>query len=167
MKKIPLTQGKFAIVDDEDYERLSKHKWYAQKTKNTWYAVRTIGDGKEQKTILMHREILNIPKGFGTDHINHNGVDNKKGNIRRCNQSQNLQNKRKTKGTSRYKGVSWYGRHKKWYVQIVHNGQWHGLGYYDNEILAAKAYDRRAKELFGEFACLNFGNVVYDEDEIF
>lgn len=154
MKKIPLTHGKFAIVDDEDYEWLNQYKWCAVKIRNTYYAMRA----EKGEHIAMHREILGLVKGDGkqTDHRNHNGLDNWRCNMRVCTHSQNQHNQRKQNGTSKYKGVSWYKRDKKWRVCIQINERRICIGYFDNEIDAAKAYDTKAKELFGEFAYCNF-----------
>lgn len=157
-KQIPLTQGKFAIVDDKNYEWLNQWKWHAAKRGCTFYAERVTSRrlGK-QKSISMHREILNVSKGQEADHINHNGLDNRELNLRIVTRTQNMQNRRLlTRGTSPYKGVCWNKRARKWYGCIQSNGKWIYLGTYDNEIEAAKTYDRKAKELFGEFAQTNF-----------
>lgn len=151
---IPLTQGLFALVDGEDYEQLSKHKWYAKKNRNTFYAVRMIY--KPKKTILMHRVIMNAQPREEIDHRTRYGLDNRKTNLRFCTHAQNLQNQQSQNGTSKYKGVCWHNRDKKWHTQIKHNGKNIHIGYFNNEIEAAKAYDRKAKELFGDFAYLNF-----------
>jgi hypothetical protein len=153
---IPLTQGKFAIVDAEDYERLSRHKWRVLKIKgDRFYAARTAGG----KTILMHREIMNPPPGMLCDHKNHNTLDNRRSNLRICTAAQNQQNRLpNTGGTSRYKGVLWHKEHQKWQAKIGYNGRHIHIGYYDYEADAAIAYDDMAVELFGEFACLNFNH---------
>jgi hypothetical protein len=98
-RRIPLTQGKFTIVDPEDYPRLAKHKWLVRKCNHTSYAarMRPIDAGGKQRTIWMHREIMNEPEGLLVDHINHNGLDNRKSNLRTATQWQNAQNRRKTK----------------------------------------------------------------------
>lgn len=155
MKTIPLTQGKFAIVDDEDYERINKHKWYALNCHGYWYAIRNVGKFPNRGHIYMHREILNVPSGFDTDHRNHCGLDNRKLNIRSCVKAQNNRNRKRQSGISKYKGVSWKKQNKKWVAQIGGSPRIH-LGYYKNEIEAAQAYNKKAKELFGEFACTNF-----------
>lgn len=156
MKRIPLTQGLFAIVDDEDFEWLNQWKWSAFKSRYSYYAQRNQGPRKKQKTILMHRQILNAQKGQITDHKEHNGLDNRKENIRICTPRQNSQNSRKMKkGSSIYKGVIFHIHKKKWMAQIYHKGINKYLGYFDSEIKAAKVYNKMAKELFGKFACLN------------
>jgi hypothetical protein len=162
MKEIPLTRNKVALVDDEDYEYLSQWKWHAQPDKNNWYAVREqswIENGKRVRTSMsMHREVLKL-KSFKehpvqVDHRNHDGLDNRKGNLRRVDNSKNMANRRSFTGVSKYKGVFKSG--KNWRVRIQYNKQLLNLGSFPNEDDAAKAYDSKAKELFGEFAHLNF-----------
>jgi hypothetical protein len=159
MKRIPLTQGKYAIVDDGDYKWLSQWKWYAVKSYNTYYAVRAYSRSC-RKPIYMHKLILNPPDGFKSDHRNNNGLDNRRQNLRICTNSQNSQNKRAGQsGTSQYKGVYWHKqgkRKKRWVASIMTNYKPIHLGYFQNEIEAARAYDKEAKELFGEFAYTNF-----------
>lgn len=99
MREIPLTQGKVALIDDEDYEELSQYKWTAHhRAKNTWYAVRYVGkrvDGKRVGVhIQMHRVITNCPDGLVVDHINHNGLDNRKENLRTVTAAVNAGNRR-------------------------------------------------------------------------
>jgi len=106
--------------------------------------------------IRMHRLILKAQKGQQVDHINGNGLDNRKDNLRFCTSSQNYQNSRKRKNcSSKYKGVWWHKQSKKWQTGIVLNYKNYHLGYFTNEIEAAKAYDLTAAEFFGEFARLN------------
>ena len=162
MKKIPLTQGKFAIVDDWNYEWLNQWKWCANKYHNTYYAIRAQHNPETNRPtiIYMHREILGLTKGDGivTDHGNHNGLDNQETNIRRCSNKQNIQNSLLRKdNTSGYKGVSWNRPVKKWGASIRDNGKKINLGYFTRSIDAAKVYDKKAKELFGKYAYTNFG----------
>ena len=160
MKRIPLTQGKFALVDDVDYERLNKYKWYAVKNKNTFYAVRCIHlPGRKSRVIWMHREILGLKRGDPrqTDHRNHNGLANWRDNLRICNGLQNSRNKSKQKNcSSKYKGVSWYKAGYKWKAEIRVDNHSIYLGYFDNEIEAARVYDNAARKHFKEFANTNF-----------
>ncbi len=152
MKEIPLTQGKFAIVDDKDYDWLSKWKWCY----NSGYAVRmSPGVNGKQRKILMHREILQTLKGTETDHINGDRLDNRRYNLRVCTHSQNMMNQRKTRGCSRFKGVHWHKAHKKWHAKIKKERKNQHIGYFDVEDNAALAYNEAATELFGEFASLN------------
>ena len=154
-KLIPLTQGKFAIVDAEDYERLSKYKWHVDKGDSTYYAAR----GIVGKNFRMHREILNAPEGLVVDHRNHNGLDNRRENLRLCTVAENNMNRRPSKRankSSRFKCVSWDKRRKRYQAYIQQNGKTVRIGRFKSEVAAAKAYDEKAKELFGEFAYLNF-----------
>lgn len=149
MKRIPLTQGKFALVDDEDYVELNQHKWCAYKQGNTFYAARAVN--------LMHREILGLKRGDGkvTDHIDHDGLNNQRSNIRVCTQQQNMMNKRKRKNnSSKYKGV-YFLKTNKWIAQIHFDNKSIHLGLFDDELEAAQAYDKKAIELFREFAKTN------------
>ena len=159
MKQIPLTQGKYAIVDNADYEWLNQWKWCAEKIGNIYYAVRTIKINGKNIPQLMHRLILGLIKGDGklTDHHNHNGLDNRLENLRICNNSQNHHNQLPQKDCiSKYKGVGWFKRDKKWCARICMNRKHYHIGYFDTETKAAKAYDKKALELFGEYACINF-----------
>jgi len=158
-RRIPLTQGKYAIVDPEDYERLNKYKWHVQRGANTYYACRNSRIGKKRVSIKMHRQILNPPDHLLVDHINRNGLDNRKANLRPATRSQNSMNKPfiKTKpSSSKYRGVSWSKSQKKWNVQIGLNGQHKFIGYFHDQIKAAKAYDKAARKYHKEFAVLNF-----------
>ena len=154
-KRIPLTQGKFAIVDDEDFEWLMQWKWCAHRCYyvEKYYAVRSF----KGKTIRMHREILKLSVEEACDHRDGNSLNNKKCNLRKATQQQNLQNRKPRKNcSSQYKGVNWDKQHKKWRTRIVHNGQQICLGFSNDEIEAAKMYDKAAKTFFQEFAYLNF-----------
>jgi hypothetical protein len=159
-RKIPLTQGKFAIVDEKDYKELNKHKWSASKIKTCYYATRREWTKKIQKyrEIKMHRQVLNAPDDKFVDHINHNGLDNRRVNLRIVTAWQNNLNKRKQKkqSSSRYKGVSIKKGTGKWISTIHYKGSQIYIGRFDDEEAAARAYDEKAKELFGEYACLNF-----------
>jgi len=160
-RRIPLTQGKYAIVDPDDFERLNKHKWYAVQCKNTCYAGRNSRPGASQKRlyIKMHRVVLKPPEGFIVDHINRNGLDNRKANLRLATRAQNSLNRpyiKRPNSPSKYKGVTWHKRNKKWQAQICYNGIHKTIGYFHDEVAAAKAYDKAAKKYHKEFAVLNF-----------
>lgn len=157
MKKIKLTQGKYALVDDEDFDELNKHKWFARydKCMEGYYALCHLKDEK-RTMVYMHRIIMNAPKGVEVDHINHDTLDNRKENLRLCTHSQNLMNQIQHKlFSSKYKGVSWHKGNKRWISRIMINKKQINLGCFDNEEESAKAYDKKAKEAFGEYALLN------------
>ena len=157
MKKIPLTQGKVALVDDEDYEWLSQWKWNAYRDKGVWYAKRQDWNGGKERTIRMHREILGLKDPeVPVDHRNHDGLDNQKSNLREASGNKNQSNMRKQADrSSRYKGVSWRKDNSKWAAYIRNDGHLFHLGYFANEEDAAQAYNRAAIICFGEFAELN------------
>lgn len=158
MKQIPLSQGKFALVDDEDYEFLMQWKWCAHKEYNTYYAIR--GRRALEKTgatkIKMHRQILGItdPKIL-VDHIDHNGLNNQRSNIRQCTHHQNLMNSGRVSGVSKFRGVWWDKARSKWEAGLRMKYIKKYLGRFDSETDAAIAYNKAAKEHFGEFAFLN------------
>jgi hypothetical protein len=161
-RRIPLSQGKYAIVDPEDYDRLSRHKWYTCNRDHTYYAIRGQWSPKLKKrlTIAMHREVIDVPDDLYVDHINHHGWDNRKANLRPATAADNARNARypKINTTSKYRGV-WYNKKKKrWRAVIGLNNTRKVIGNFRDEIDAAKAYDKAAKKYYGEFAILNFPN---------
>ena len=152
MKEIELTQGKKSIVDDEDFEILSKFKWYASFNSKTFYAMRSF-DGT---TALMHREILRPEPGQIVDHKNGNGLDNRKSNLRVCSHKQNLMNRSKQKNNSSgYKGVALMRDRNKWYASIKVNGKSISLGVYKEKEDAIKAYREASNKFFGEYDYFN------------
>lgn len=163
MKKIKLTQGKFALVDDDDFEYLNQFKWQAKRAQRKvelWYATRSQATGYYKRIeIKMHREIMKAPKGMDVDHISGDGLDNRKDNLRICNRKDNSKNKCKFIGTSsKYKGVSALMSNAG-YIQITAkimcDSKPYYLGTFKTEREAALSYDRKAIELFGEFARTN------------
>ncbi len=159
MKRIPLTQGQFALVDDEDYEWLSQYKWQAMKKRpKLWCASRhSKWDGKRSSSIKMHRNILDAKRGQQVDHINGDSLDNRKANLRLCTGSQNQMNSHARKnGNSKYKGVCWDKRSKFWQVAIRINKRNVYLGIFRNEKNAALAYDDAARKYHGEYGRYNF-----------
>lgn len=154
MKQIVLTQGKFSLIDDEDFERINKYKWYAAKGNNTFYAQRY--DHEEGKLIKMHRYILNINGKNVVDHINGNGLDNQKSNIRICTNAQNSANRRVSKNSySKYLGVCFEFNRGKWRARITTDKIKKHIGYFKTEENAATAYNIYAEKYHGEYANLN------------
>jgi AP2-like factor (euAP2 lineage) len=140
------------LIDDEDFKKISNEKWHVKKCGNVFYAYKNVYTSKkESTTLMMHRLILGLtnPK-IKTDHKNHNGLDNRKENLRICTHQQNNQNCRPKKNTiSKYKGV--VKTNKSFTAKINKNH----IGRFDSEEDAARAYNVKAKELYGEFAYLN------------
>jgi hypothetical protein len=158
-RRIPLTRGKYAIVDPEDFERLNKFKWHTNKGRYTCYAVRTAFKNGKRIHTKMHRVIMNAPEHLLVDHINHNGLDNRKANLRTATIAQNNVNRasyKRKNSPSKYKGVYWSKRDQKWQVQICYNYKIRTIGQFEDEIHAAKAYDQAARKYHKEFAALNF-----------
>lgn len=153
MKHINLTQGQVAIVDDEDYEILSKLKWSVSETKRgTYYARHAKWISGKTVSLLMHRMIMKVEKGMYVDHINHNELDNRKTNLRICTKAQNNINKTGS-GVSKYLGVSFLNG--KFVATIYANKKQKYLGRFIKETDAAEAYNKAAKIYHGEFANLN------------
>lgn len=166
-KVIKLSKGYMALVDQGDYGELSGYKWQASASSaRTVYARRVIQKNGERKTIYMHDVIMGQK---GVDHISHDLlrfrlIDNRKANLRLAGQSLNQANQRKQSRslTSKYKGVHWYGRYRRWEVQIKARGTKVYLGRFYDEKAAAIAYDLKAQEMFGEFALTN--RAIYPQD---
>ena len=158
-RRIPLSQGKFAIVDPDDYHRLAGFKWRLCRTKgkNVLYAERSIRlpNGKYSR-ILMHRRLIYVPDGYVIDHINGDGLDNRKANLRIATVAQNAWNSKKRNSASGYKGV-WFDKNKRlWRAAIVCNRKRIHVGYFKNKLDAANAYDNAARKYHKDFASLNF-----------
>lgn len=159
MKKIRLTGGLYALVDDQDFEKLSRYRW---RVNAQGYAVRReytrISKGvRHGKDIRMHRQIMDEPEGLEVDHKNGNGLDNQRPNLRVATHRQNMFNRRKqSNNKSGFIGVSWSKQNKKWYACIgLPNRKTKCIGFFDDVIEAAKAYNQVALELRGRFARLN------------
>jgi hypothetical protein len=143
MKEISLTKGKVTLVDDEDYIELSKYKWgLCSSSKNLFYATRHDG----QKPIAMHRVIMNTPKGMETDHINGNGLDNRRENLRIVTRRENQQNRHVFK-TSKYPGVSRIKGTDRWSAHIYINKKNCYLGSFEDEMEAALRYRKACDRL--------------------
>jgi hypothetical protein len=160
-REIPLTRGLVALVDASDYEYVAQFRWWAKwspRTQSFYASGRMRG---HRRVFTMHRLVLNAPLDRFVDHINHDTLDNRRGNLRLVTNQQNVKNARPwRKGTSRYKGVSWDAGHKKWVAQI----DWRDpdgkrrharLGRFADERSAAAVYDSAARQHHGVFAWLN------------
>lgn len=159
MKRIALSGkngiGKYALVDDEDYDNLITHKWAVS---NMGYATRLVYSKEKSgvKRQLMHRLIMDSPTNLQIDHIDNNTLNNQKSNLRPSTQAQNCWNRKiSSSNTSGYKGVTFIKRIDRWQADIYHNYRRYRLGSYLTKEEAAQAYNTKAKELFGEFALLN------------
>lgn len=159
MKEIELNgktgEGKFLIVDDESFWDAMSWQWrlsvHGYAVAHHWY-------DKKDHRVAAHRLIMGCPKEMQVDHINGNRLDCRKSNLRICTNQQNQWNRRPEGGSSKYKGVWLFKKVKKWTAKIYLNNKNVYIGIFKTEIEAAKAYDKKAKELFGEFARLNFPN---------
>lgn len=151
MKKIPLTRGKYALVDDEDYPMLSKYKWCAD---SKGYAVRR--EKGTNRTVSMHRQLAAPPKGMEVDHKNGNKSDNQRENLRVCTRAQNARNCKSPGGSSRFRGVSWNRSLVLWDSYIHYKNKKLHIEWCRSEEDAAVYHDVAAQLFHGPFARLNF-----------
>lgn len=170
MMEVPLTRGLVALVDDTDYDQVSRFSWCATRVGRRFYAVRTEQRGGRRRTVLMHRWLMTPPAHLEVDHRNGNGLDNRRENLRIATSSQNKANRkvRLESKTSRYHGVHWDKARGQWRVSVrggekgasgksrsVH------IGRFDDEVEAARAYDSAAIRYHGEFSATNFPKEDY------
>ncbi len=156
-KVIDLTQGRHAIIDSEDFEKVKKYKWHlmSNKAKTHFYARCNVYTKGKGKNIYLHRLIMNAEKGKLVDHKDGDGLNCKKSNLRISTQAQNQQNRKKFKSSTGYKNV--VGKDRKTFrYTITVEGKRKYIGNFTKAVDAARAYDEHAKKLFGEFARLNF-----------
>lgn len=153
MKILRLSNGQSSFVDDDVFEWAKEINWCASRSDWNTYVVNY---GETPKAYL-HRKIMHAPKGVQVHHVNGDTLDNRRENLRLASNSENCRGARKRNDTyeSRYRGVGWYRRDEVWRAQIVVNGKQIHLGYFDLEVDAARAYNRAAREHFGEFATEN------------
>lgn len=148
MMLIPLSRAQFAKVDDADFGWLSQWKWHALKQPNTFYACRTIKNGGRKSTIWMHRLINDTPTDLKTDHINGDGLDNRRSNLRSVDHQANMINCARHKaGSSRFRGVSWHIRQQRWIAQITVDYRNIYIGVFDTEEAAHEAYSAARNRL--------------------
>lgn len=154
-REIPVGHGMFALVDAQDYDWLSRWNWHTRKYRNgATYAIRNalLGQGEEMRYVAMHREIMQPPEGATVDHVNQNGLDNRRGNLRLCDKAQNGWNRGATKrSTTKVKGVHFLKRTGRYQAQIMIRGKRTHIGYYATLEEAKDAYEKFAKEAQGEF----------------
>lgn len=156
MKEITLTQGKVAIVDDEDFERINAFKWYAHHNAGYWRAVREVRNDGWRGGLCMQHLVLMPLKGYVVDHIDGNALNNTRGNLRYATVAQNRYNSSALRNsTSRFKGVNWCSARGRWEVFIKSQNKSRFIGRFDDEEDAALAYNVAAQLYFGEFARLN------------
>lgn len=160
--EIPLSQGKVALIDEEDLPLVAGYSWhvYHKSDSHLWYAVAWIPGCRPKRKIGLHNLIVGAPR---VDHRNGNGLDNRRENLRECTQRQNIRNTRKRASASRFKGVTFQrdrATHAKPWLAQIKGERKQNLGRYATEEEAARAYDRAASTMFGEFAKLNFPTEV-------
>lgn len=155
MKLLPLTKGKFAIVDDEDFEFVSQWKWQLGYRDCAQRSV--FKENGQRHTIYLHREVTKAPDGVEVDHIDSNRLNCQKSNLRFCTHNLNVRNalKRSTVTSSKYKGVCWHKRQKKFNASIRVDGKRYNLGSFTSDKDAAIRYNEAARIYHGEFAKLN------------
>lgn len=166
MKEIPITRGLVTLVDEEDYDTLMQWKWHAAPDGPRCYVLRNVRLNGRRTSLSMHRFLMGTDASVHVDHIDNNGLNNQRSNLRVATFTQNQANKRKRSGcSSQYKGVSRYPRGSLWQASFYGQGFTQYLGLYTTEEEAARAYDRAARAKFGVYARLNLPEGDPDEDE--
>lgn len=156
-REIPLTRGLVALVDDDDFERVSQFRWYPAKSATPNGTTYAQGRAGTRVTISMHRFILQPPPGFEIDHANHDGLDNRRSNLRLCTRSQNIANRRPAvTGRTGYRGVTPATGGNGFRVRVEFEGERRHIGHFFCPVEAAHAYDEAARRIHGAFAILNF-----------
>jgi hypothetical protein len=162
VREIPLTRGMVALVDDEDYEEVAALRWHALRKKNGWYAQANIRDGSRRTTVEMQVFLMGKPpEGKQRDHVNGNGLDNRRRNLRWATSIEQAQNRRRQRNAAPgFKGIRRVDGGTRWQARIETPTGRVSLGTFASQEEAAQAYDAKAKEVFGAFARLNFPNDV-------
>jgi len=159
-RRIRMSLPRYAKVNPADYKKLRKYEWLVRKGTNSSYAYRRLrrGKGKKSSLIYMHQEIIDVPAGMVIDHINYDGMDNRSKNLRAATLAQNICHRKKRSGAkhSKYKGLCWKKKDRRWETRIGLGKKQIHIGSYRSEIDAAKAYDTAAIKYHGQFASLNF-----------
>jgi hypothetical protein len=158
MKPVPLTQKQITLVDDADYDKVvAAGSWYAQRQRNKtkWYAAINRWENGKSRKIYLHRFLMNTD--IEVDHVDGNGLNNQRYNLRECTRKENNRNKTvsDTKNHTIHKGVYWIADKHKWRAIICVDRKNIHLGYFVEELSAVKAYDDAALKHFGAFACTN------------
>lgn len=149
---VPLTRGKFAVVDSCQADAVAPYNWFALHIGRTWYAVRNAPKGSSPSTVYMHRMLLGYPS-LEVDHINLDGLDNRLSNLRVASHAENNRNKPlRSDNKSGAKGVTWDKERGKWFAKISCAGRQIALGRFDYIEDAKAAYDRAAVKIHGDFA---------------
>lgn len=164
IREIQLTKGETAIVDADDYDRVSIYRWHVSRNSRIHYARRSGVDPKTGKktTQYLHRFILDYHGQSQIDHIDNDGLNCRKYNLRVATVSQNQMNRysRNKNNTSGYKGISWHAGAGRWRARVHINGRRKHIGFFGSPEAAAKAYDTVIKEMHGDFARLNFPDIA-------
>lgn len=148
---VALTQGKFALVDEERFADINAFAWWWSRS-----GAAARQEGRLGRRIYMHHVVMPPAPGMLVDHKNGDGLDNRLCNLRQATQPENQRNVRKAKGRGKFKGVYFHTARRVFIAQIDANGRTRHLGSFKTEVAAARAYDAAAIELHGEFVCLNF-----------
>jgi hypothetical protein len=161
MKEIRLSQGKIALVDDEDFDYINQWKWYARKGRKTFYAARKEKGTNARTTIHMHQVVSKVSNNVQIDHRDTNGLNNQKYNLRVVNHRQNQYNTDKPRhNTSGYKGISWDKFRNNYRVYLTVKGKFKNIGNTKSLQTATKMYNKAATQHYGEFAKLH----IYKEE---
>jgi len=152
MRKVSLTNGGVSLVDDQDFSKVSGYKWFRKRNDYNGEVAVTTGRPRE----YLHRLVMEAPKGMNIDHINGNGLDNRRKNLRICTPAENSRNSKiYSNNTSGFKGLTWHKGSKRWIVRLTKNYKRIHIGYFTDVLEAAKAYNAAAIKHFGGFAKLN------------